>query len=89
MGVEPWMSILEIFDNDGTICDSQEVEGFCYARAIERVTGRSLGTLDWATYAEPTSSAIVLDLLAGDPVAETQARAIRDENLRLLQDGRR
>jgi hypothetical protein len=56
--------LLAVFDNDGTICDTQDVEGRCYARAIERVTGITLSTLDWATYAEPTSSAIVRDLLA-------------------------
>jgi hypothetical protein len=54
--------MLAVFDNDGTICDTQEVEGACYAKAIERVTGKSLATLDWTTYEEPTSSAIVLDL---------------------------
>ena len=59
--------MLAIFDNDGTICDTQDVEGVCYARAIETVTGRSLATLDWSTYDEPTSTAIVRDLLAGIP----------------------
>jgi hypothetical protein len=32
------MNLLAIFDNDGTICDTQEVEGACYAKAIESVT---------------------------------------------------
>ena len=36
--------MLAIFDNDGTICDTQEVEGTCYAQAIARVTGLSLST---------------------------------------------
>lgn len=79
------MSLLAVFDNDGTICDSQEVEGACYAQAIARVTGKSLATLDWTTYPEPTSSAIVLDLLAGEPEAAAQAAAIEDEFLRLLE----
>jgi hypothetical protein len=39
--------LLSIFD----ICDTQEVEGRCYALAIERVTGLSLDTLDWSTLA--------------------------------------
>ena len=80
------MNMLAVFDNDGTICDTQEVEGTCYARAIERVTGKSLATLDWTTYEEPTSSAIVLDLLAGDLAAVAKATAIKDEFLRLLEE---
>lgn len=82
------MTMLAIFDNDGTICDTQEVEGACYARAIERVTGKSLSTLDWTTYAEPTSSAIVRDLLAGDPAATAKADEIKREFVRLLEEAR-
>jgi len=37
--------------------------------AIERVTGRSLATLDWTAYDEPTSSTIVRGLLHEDPLA--------------------
>jgi phosphoglycolate phosphatase-like HAD superfamily hydrolase len=80
------MNRLAVFDNDGTICDTQEVEGACYARAIERVTGKSLATLDWTTYEEPTSSAVILDLLAGDSAAVAKAAAIKDEFLRLLEE---
>jgi phosphoglycolate phosphatase-like HAD superfamily hydrolase len=60
------MRKLVIFDNDGTICDTQEVEGRCYALAIERVTGLTSSTVDWISYDKPTSSAIVRLLLAGD-----------------------
>lgn len=79
------MNLLAVFDNDGTICDTQEVEGICYARAIEQVIGRSLATLDWTTYEEPTSSAIVRDLLAGDPNALAKEEAIKCEFVRLLE----
>ncbi len=82
------MNILAIFDNDGTICDTQEVEGVCYAKAIERVTGRSLSTVDWTTYEEPTSSAIVRDLLTGDPAALTKEEEIKREFVRLLEQER-
>jgi len=77
--------MLAVFDNDGTICDTQNVEGACYARAIERVTGHSLSTLDWTMYDEPTSSGIVRDLLAGDPSATMKEDAIKREFLRLLE----
>jgi beta-phosphoglucomutase-like phosphatase (HAD superfamily) len=79
------MTMLAVFDNDGTICDTQEVEGACYAKAIERVTGRSLSTLDWTTYKEPTSTAIIRDLLDDDPSAPAKEEEIKHEFLRLLE----
>lgn len=82
------MSLLAVFDNDGTICNTQDVEGVCYARAIEHVTGRPLPTLDWATYEEPTSSAIVRGVLAGDPDASAKEAAIKSEFVRLLERDR-
>lgn len=82
------MNLLAIFDNDGTICDTQDVEGRCYASAIERVTGRSLSTLDWTTYEEPTSTAIIRDLLADDPAAHTKEDGIKREFVRLLEEER-
>ena len=78
--------MLSIFDIDGTICDTQEVEGRCYALAIERVTGLSLDTLDWSTYDEPTSSDIVRHLLAGDPTAKEKEDQIKSEFGRLLKE---
>ena len=80
--------MLAIFDIDGTICDTQEVEGACYARAIEQVTGRSLSTLDWTAYDEPTSSAIVRDLLVGDSAAERKEEEIKAEFVRLMEEER-
>lgn len=78
--------MLALFDNDGTICDTQEVEGRCFARAIRQVTGISLSTLDWSDYPEPTSSAIVRGLLAGDPSATEKEVEIEREFVRLLKE---
>jgi beta-phosphoglucomutase-like phosphatase (HAD superfamily) len=80
--------MLAVFDNDGTICDSQEVEGVCFAQAIEKVTGRSLSTLDWSVYDEPTSSAIVRALFAGDVDLKRKERDIEREFVRLLEKAR-
>jgi beta-phosphoglucomutase-like phosphatase (HAD superfamily) len=77
--------MLAVFDNDGTLCDSQEVEGRCYAQAIESITGKKLFTLDWAAYEEPTSSAMVQDFLVGDPLAPEKEEAIKWEFLRRLK----
>lgn len=76
--------MLAIFDIDGTICDSREVEGRCYADAIGTVTGQRLGTLDWSSYADPTSTGIVRELLRDDPQAAQHEQAIVAEFLRLL-----
>jgi phosphoglycolate phosphatase-like HAD superfamily hydrolase len=79
------IKMLAVFDNDGTICDTQEVEGWCFTKAIEGVTGQSLATVDWSKYEEPTSSAIVQDLLSGDPLAKEKEQHIEDEFVRLLR----
>ena len=78
------MDMLAIFDNDGTICDTQDVEGRCFALAIERVTGKKLSSLDWTTYSEPTSTAIVRELLAGDPAEGDKETRIKTEFCHLL-----
>lgn len=80
--------MLAVFDVDGTLCDTQHVEGRCYASAIERVTGLSLDTLDWSAYDEPTSSAIVRHLLDSDPKAIEKEEKIKSEFCRLLQEER-
>jgi phosphoglycolate phosphatase-like HAD superfamily hydrolase len=78
--------VLLIFDIDGTLCDTQEVEGRCYAKAIETVTGKSLATLDWTRYEEPTSTFIVRDLLGSEPAAAKMERGIESEFVRLLRE---
>jgi len=78
--------MLAIFDNDGTLCDTQEVEGICYARAIEEVTGRPLSTLSWSHYDEPTSTAIVRGVLSRDPAAQEKEKQIEDAFVRLLKE---
>ena len=76
--------MLAIFDIDGTICDTQEVEGRCYAQAFEEVCGIALQTLDWTQYDEPTSSGIVRSLLRGDPALAEKERTFRDRFVQLL-----
>ena len=78
--------MLAIFDNDGTICDTQEVEGRCYVGAIEAVTGRPLSTTDWEAFEEPTSSAMVREFLAGHPELAVAEREIEREFVRRLKE---
>jgi phosphoglycolate phosphatase-like HAD superfamily hydrolase len=62
--------MLAIFDNDGTICDTQNAETGCFVRAIQEATGKTLEVLDWTRYEEATGAAIVRGLLVGDPAAK-------------------
>lgn len=77
--------MLAIFDNDGTLCDTQEVEGRCYAQAIEEVTGLSLSAIDWGRFEERTSSAIVRQLLEADAAADEKEERVKQEFCRLLR----
>ena len=78
--------MLIIFDIDGTICDTQEVEGRCFAQAFEEVCGVSLKTLDWTQYREPTSSGIAQSLLAGESDAASKERGLKDRFVELLRE---
>ena len=80
--------MLAIFDIDGTICDTQAVEGRCYALAIEHVTGLRLSTHDWSVYDEPTSAGIVRQMLAGDISLKEKEERIKHEFCRLLRNER-
>ncbi|MEZ0299990.1 MAG: HAD family hydrolase [Candidatus Methylacidiphilales bacterium] len=80
--------MLTIFDIDGTLCDSRDAEGVCYAKAVELITGKSLTTLDWTLYSEPTSSGIVQALLEGDDLAREKEQQIEIEYVRLLKEAR-
>jgi len=78
--------MLALFDIDGTVCDTQEVEGRCFAQAFDEVCGLSLETLDWSQYEEPTSSGIVRTLLAGDPDLARKEIELRDRFVQLLSE---
>ncbi|HTF99198.1 MAG TPA: HAD family hydrolase [Nitrospirota bacterium] len=83
--------MLIIFDVDGTLCDTHDVDTRCYRGAFESVTGRSLASVDWSRYPEATSSAIVHGLLTdmgfGNPDEEEQR--ILAEILTRLRDAAR
>lgn len=84
--------MLIIFDIDGTLCDTTDVDAACYAEAIEHVTGRSLSTVDWPSYPEATNAAIAQDFLreGGEQEIAIRERQIREEFVRRLEDkGRR
>ncbi len=73
--------MLVIFDIDGTLCDTCEIDARCYIEAFESVTGRSLETVDWSHYPEATNSAIVHELLS-----ETGIPNVVDMEQRILEE---
>lgn len=80
--------MLAVFDIDGTICDTQQVEGGCYARTFEEVFGVALDPSDWSRFDEPTSSGIVRSLMDGEPGLERREREFRDRFVDLLKMAR-
>jgi phosphoglycolate phosphatase-like HAD superfamily hydrolase len=78
--------MLIIFDIDGTLCDTHNVDARCHIEAIESVTGHSLASVDWSRYPEATSAAIVQDLLSdlGIPDGVATEQLILDEFLARL-----
>ncbi len=79
------MDSLVIFDIDGTVCDTQDVEGRCYAQAFKEVFGVSLDTLDWAAFDEPTSSGIVRSVIGSSAEIESKEVVFRDRFVDLLR----
>lgn len=78
--------MLIIFDIDGTLCDTCDVDARCHIEAFESVTGRSLAGIDWSIYPEATSAGIVDDLLSEMDIADvlqTEQRIIREFLARL------
>jgi len=77
---------IAIFDIDGTVIDTQLVEGECYAQAMLEVTGLSLETLDWTTFQQATSSGIFREVCGH--LSDAVALEIEFESrfLELLQD---
>ena len=77
--------MLTIFDIDGTICDTQEVEGRCYAQAFGEIFGFSLETVDWTKFEEPTSSGIVRSLCGHLSYVDALEMKFRDRFVYLLK----
>lgn len=78
--------MLAIFDIDGTICDTQEVEGRCYAQAFEEIFDVSLQTLDWSVYEEPTSSRIIRSILGDDSELIAKEEIFKNRFVELLAE---
>ena len=77
--------MLVIFDIDGTICDTQEIEGRCFISAVKDIIGVSLKSADWTTFSEPTSMGITRELLEDIPGRSHKSQQIKNRFIELLE----
>jgi len=75
--------MLVVFDVDGTLTRTGEVEARVYAQAFAAVYGTPLPTTDWAQYASPTDRGVAEEVvlrLGLDPrrIPELRARFVAD-----------
>ena len=76
-----------IFDIDGTLLDSGDVDGQLFIDAVERIIGRFQRRSDWAEYTHVTDRGILRELLQDNGIAYSSRLEgeIRDCFVRLLQ----
>jgi phosphoglycolate phosphatase-like HAD superfamily hydrolase len=67
---------LVIFDVDGTLTDSNGVDGACYVAALEDALGLRLESPDWSPFADCTDAGIAAELFS-----RTHGRVLSDPEL--------
>ncbi|MEM9079709.1 MAG: HAD family phosphatase [Verrucomicrobiota bacterium] len=77
--------MLAIFDIDGTICDTTEVDEQCFTEALRITLKGSFPRRLWESYKDVTSSGIVREILISHPDAESLEDEIEKTFLKLLQ----
>jgi len=78
--------MLAIFDVDGTLCDSREIELRCLSKAIEDVLEVRLDHADWEDFGEATSSGITSAALASSLLPAALESAVESRFLELLRE---
>lgn len=58
---------LILFDIDGTLTATSQIDNACYARAFRKTFGREIPTTDWNTYTHVTDVGILQELLDREP----------------------
>lgn len=77
-----------MFDIDGTLTATSEIDAMCFAKAFSNCLGISI-TTDWATYRNVTHSSIALELYErhrGRPPAEDELHELQQNFLGLLAE---
>lgn len=80
------MSGLVIFDVDGTLSRTSDVDDRCWREAARAILGVESMTTDWSCYSHSTDEAIATDLIVerfggrpGDPEVQTRVHEVRDD----------
>lgn len=78
--------MLAIFDIDGTICDSQQAEEFCFINAISSLTHLPPESINWNQSQDPTSSGVVRHILSENLLPETMELEIKERFIQNLEE---
>lgn len=80
---------LAIFDVDGTLTATNDVDSECFVEAITEVLGIPRLDTDWSRYEHATDPGIFREVFTerfGNPPGEVQVSAMRDQFIYLLRD---
>lgn len=86
------MPALVVFDVDGTLCDTCDVDEECYLRAVGEVLGRDLRTVDWSAAPQVTDVGILAwlwRLYRQRPPTAEETAAVVNRFVELLTDALR
>jgi phosphoglycolate phosphatase-like HAD superfamily hydrolase len=72
---------LVIFDVDGTLTDSNEVDAVCYLAALSETLGLHLDSPDWSRFQDCSDAGIAADLFQ-----QQHGRSVRDEEMAVFQE---
>lgn len=82
------MPRLIMFDIDGTLASTDEVDSRCYVQALFEHLGTTIRD-DWSTYRHVTDSGIAAEVLARHGRPPNEAAAVRERFVRLISDALR
>ncbi len=80
--------LLVLFDIDGTLLNTYQVDGDCYVRALELEFGIALADQDWDQFETVTDAGVLRELFAekfGRPPEPEEVRAFIDRFVSLLR----
>jgi phosphoglycolate phosphatase-like HAD superfamily hydrolase len=80
---------LVVFDVDGTLTDTNEIDGICFTRALQLEFGTPEISLDWQRYSHSTDAGISTEILTeslGRPPSITDLERAKSRFLTLLKE---
>lgn len=76
-----------MFDIDGTLVESNDLDALCFQHAVEEVTGISVST-DWSSYRHVTDAGIVMEVLQRNSIVQIEEaeKRIKEVFITALRD---